>query len=140
MRPGLSVGTGRAKRYRHRPGPGRLLYYYVASAVVAASSSAACCSSGDSCPSLLPSVASYSCPPTPVAVVLVVVVSLVAVVSAVSVVLIVPLVPSITGGPKVCPASFDTLSTDSFDPVSGLVSHHETNTHYLLPLPSLCIL
>ena len=41
---------------------------------------------------------------------------------AVAVVLIVPFIPSISIGPNVCPASVDTLSTDSLDPVCGLVS------------------
>lgn len=41
---------------------------------------------------------------------------------------IVPLVPSITIGPNVCPASIDTLSTDSRNPVIGLVSRHDVYT------------
>src|ERR687891_628779 len=49
-------------------------------------------------------------------------------VSVVVVVLIVPLVLSTTTGPKVCHLSVDTLSTDSLDPFSGLVSHHDTYT------------
>ena len=60
-------------------------------------------------------------PSSPAAVVVVVVASPV-------VVFIVPLVPSISTGPNVCPASADTLSTDSLDPVSALVSHHDTYT------------
>src|SRR5215218_5864657 len=39
-----------------------------------------------------------------------------------------PIVPSITTGPKVCHLSVDTLSTESLDPFSGLVSHHDTYT------------
>src|SRR5918992_950894 len=48
--------------------------------------------------------------------------------SSSTVLLIVPLVPSIIIGPNVCPASVDTLSTDSLVPFIGFVSHHETNT------------
>jgi hypothetical protein len=44
------------------------------------------------------------------------------------VVLRVPLAANITTGLNFCPASVDTLSTDSLDPVIGLVSHHETYT------------
>jgi len=37
-------------------------------------------------------------------------------------------------GPNVFPESFDTLNTDSLDPVIVLVSHHETST--LLSFPA----
>ncbi len=40
----------------------------------------------------------------------------------------VPFIPSIIIGPNVCQESFDTLRTDSLEPVTGLVSHHETST------------
>src|SRR5215213_7223667 len=68
--------------------------------------------------SLLPC---YSPSPSPPAVVLVFSVVL-------PIVVIVPLVPSITTGANVCPLSVDTLSTDSLDPVIGLVSHHDIYT------------
>ena len=68
--------------------------------------------------SLLPC---YSPSPSPPAAVLLVSVLL-------SIVVIVPLVPSITTGANVCPLSVDTLSTDSLDPVIGLVSHHDIYT------------
>jgi hypothetical protein len=86
----------------------------------------------DDCPSPYETVAVALVAVALVAVALVAVVVVVLPVSIVplvpSLVFIVPLVPSTTIGANVCPASDDTLSTDSLDPFSGLVSNHETYT------------